>query len=104
VGNKSDLLKATLDLSTLLEKESKNEKKRSVGDKARYYEQQLGLPYFQISTKCSTKQQIEAIFVELINKSEVFKFIQPQDAEGAAWWSKYLPVLPCSEGDKCTLY
>jgi hypothetical protein len=56
VGNKSDLLSTSLDLVNLLEKEKKIEKKKSMTDRGRYHDQHFGVKYFQISTKCSTKQ------------------------------------------------
>jgi GTPase SAR1 family protein len=96
VGNKADLLSSNVDLQVLMEKEKRGDKK-SISDQARYYDQQKGIKFFEISTKCSTKQEIEALFVELVHQNEVLNFVKFEKSEGGSWWSKYVPPMPCNE-------
>lgn len=66
MGNKSDLLTPTLSLiNNFVAREDDSldsAPKKSVAERIKPLEE-VGVKYFQISTKCSTKKEIEAIFL-----------------------------------------
>ena len=80
------------------------ESKSSLRGRAQREAEERGMKFFELSSKCSTKREIENVFVELLNQNEIYRFERRERRGAKNYGSRLLPQCPCNGDDDCNIY